>query len=252
MAGLNCGSRPTIQLEPNPKVKSCWSQDYLFETHTFSAFWLRSSVVSVLISLISDTVTIGYLDVKLIFGKGGVTRRACMSAPSRVASVLHCIRERLTPFGGNSIKTYYIKSLAKQLTLVAEEVMFFFASCGCVDERAIAPRCIARRSPSRRGASQVAVALGTGTDGRRAHACSRRRGAAHAMALCEEDVCMNDIVCTSKLLTLSISRSARFWALGYGGDAPKTVTVLLSTAPRPPHLHTRSSCRRVLARNMIK
>ena len=72
--------------------------------HTFSAFWLRSSVVSVLISLISDTVTIGYLDVKLIFGKGGVTRRACMSAPSRVASVLHCIRERLTPFGGNSIK----------------------------------------------------------------------------------------------------------------------------------------------------
>ena len=40
--------------------------------HTFSAFWLRSSVVSVLISLISDTVTIGYLDVKLIFGKGGV------------------------------------------------------------------------------------------------------------------------------------------------------------------------------------
>ena len=78
--------------------------------HTFSAFWLRSSVVSVLISLISDTVTIGYLDVKLIFGKGGVTRRACMSAPSRVASVLHCIRERLTPFGGNSIKASHFNT----------------------------------------------------------------------------------------------------------------------------------------------
>ena len=40
--------------------------------HTFSAFWLRSSVVSVLISLISDTVFTENLDVKLIFGKGGV------------------------------------------------------------------------------------------------------------------------------------------------------------------------------------
>ena len=30
-----------------------------FPNHTFSAFWLRSSVVSVLISLISDTVSIG-------------------------------------------------------------------------------------------------------------------------------------------------------------------------------------------------
>ena len=33
----------------------------------FSAFWLRSSVVSVLISLISDTWTNGSHDIKLIF-----------------------------------------------------------------------------------------------------------------------------------------------------------------------------------------
>ncbi|KAB2042102.1 hypothetical protein ES319_D02G192400v1 [Gossypium barbadense] len=33
----------------------------------FSAFWLRSSVVSVLISLISDTWVIGPHDIKFIF-----------------------------------------------------------------------------------------------------------------------------------------------------------------------------------------
>ncbi|KAJ6918178.1 hypothetical protein NC651_012416, partial [Populus alba x Populus x berolinensis] len=33
----------------------------------FSAFWLRSSVVSVLISLISDTWANGSHDIKLIF-----------------------------------------------------------------------------------------------------------------------------------------------------------------------------------------
>ena len=35
--------------------------------HTFSAFWLRSSVVSVLISLISDTCPIGHQLIKLLF-----------------------------------------------------------------------------------------------------------------------------------------------------------------------------------------
>ena len=37
-------------------------------SHTFSAFWLRSSVVSVLISLISDTILIENEDINLIFG----------------------------------------------------------------------------------------------------------------------------------------------------------------------------------------
>ena len=67
--------------------------------HTFSAFWLRSSVVSVLISLISDTVETFHLDVKLIFAPGGVTNDACIDASSRVASVSHCLRERHTSFG---------------------------------------------------------------------------------------------------------------------------------------------------------
>ena len=34
--------------------------------HTFSAFWLRSSVVSVLISLISDISSTAGLEIKLI------------------------------------------------------------------------------------------------------------------------------------------------------------------------------------------
>ena len=38
--------------------------------HRFSAFWLRSSVVSVLISLISDTSLIWGPYIKLIFGAG--------------------------------------------------------------------------------------------------------------------------------------------------------------------------------------
>ena len=38
-----------------------------FSVHTFSGFWLRSSVVSVLISLISDTDLIEIEDIKLIF-----------------------------------------------------------------------------------------------------------------------------------------------------------------------------------------
>ncbi|ONI24148.1 hypothetical protein PRUPE_2G226800 [Prunus persica] len=50
------------------------------ETRTsipFSAFWLRSSVVSVLISLISDTWANGPHDIKLISLGGGPTTVAC-------------------------------------------------------------------------------------------------------------------------------------------------------------------------------
>uniref|UniRef100_A0A2C9U0P8 Uncharacterized protein n=1 Tax=Manihot esculenta TaxID=3983 RepID=A0A2C9U0P8_MANES len=43
----------------------------------FSAFWLRSSVVSVLISLISDTWAIGPHDIKLLFLWGGSITVAC-------------------------------------------------------------------------------------------------------------------------------------------------------------------------------
>ncbi|KAJ6883863.1 hypothetical protein NC652_030966 [Populus alba x Populus x berolinensis] len=44
----------------------------------FSAFWLRSSVVSVLISLISDTWANGPHDIKFIFlGRGPLTAACC-------------------------------------------------------------------------------------------------------------------------------------------------------------------------------
>ncbi|ONI27962.1 hypothetical protein PRUPE_1G113700 [Prunus persica] len=43
----------------------------------FSAFWLRSSVVSVLISLISDTWANGPHDIKLISLGGGLATVAC-------------------------------------------------------------------------------------------------------------------------------------------------------------------------------
>ncbi|KAL7082393.1 hypothetical protein ACP275_14G096300 [Erythranthe tilingii] len=55
----------------------------------FSAFWLRSSVVSVLISLISDMWAIGPHDIKFIFLGGGPTNAACCFGPSSVAHALH-------------------------------------------------------------------------------------------------------------------------------------------------------------------
>ena len=47
----------------------------------FSAFWLRSSVVSVLISLISDTWDIVPHDIKFIFLGGGPITIACYWGP---------------------------------------------------------------------------------------------------------------------------------------------------------------------------
>uniref|UniRef100_A0A2C9VN34 Uncharacterized protein n=1 Tax=Manihot esculenta TaxID=3983 RepID=A0A2C9VN34_MANES len=55
----------------------------------FSAFWLRSSVVSVLISLISDTWAIGPHDIKLIFFMGRVHHSSLLLGLSRVAHALH-------------------------------------------------------------------------------------------------------------------------------------------------------------------
>ncbi|KAJ4728770.1 Protein kinase superfamily protein [Melia azedarach] len=54
----------------------------------FSAFWLRSSVVSVLISLISDTWDIVPHDIKFIFLGGGSITVACCWDPQ--ASPLRC------------------------------------------------------------------------------------------------------------------------------------------------------------------
>ncbi|CAI0399079.1 unnamed protein product, partial [Linum tenue] len=46
----------------------------------FSAFWLRSSVVSVLISLISDTWANGPHDIKFIFGPSRASPMRCTIA----------------------------------------------------------------------------------------------------------------------------------------------------------------------------
>ena len=73
-----------------------WQTPHCVLPHTFSAFWLRSSVVSVLISLISNTESTALHDIKLIFGRGPVTRCACTTAWTPVAPVLHCLRERQT------------------------------------------------------------------------------------------------------------------------------------------------------------
>jgi hypothetical protein len=54
----------------------------------FSAFWLRSSVVSVLISLISDTRLIEPHDINLIFLECGAHRAACCQSPR--ASPCYC------------------------------------------------------------------------------------------------------------------------------------------------------------------
>ena len=55
----------------------------------FSAFWLRSSVVSVLISLISDTWFIEPHDIKCIFLGGGSTYNSLLLGLSGVACALH-------------------------------------------------------------------------------------------------------------------------------------------------------------------
>uniref|UniRef100_J3LIB6 Secreted protein n=1 Tax=Oryza brachyantha TaxID=4533 RepID=J3LIB6_ORYBR len=47
----------------------------------FSAFWLRSSVVSVLISLISDMWPCVHCDIKFIFCGEGPTTLACQWGP---------------------------------------------------------------------------------------------------------------------------------------------------------------------------
>jgi hypothetical protein len=53
----------------------------------FSAFWLRSSVVSVLISLISDTRVIDPHDINLIFLGCGTTRQLAARTRARSLSI---------------------------------------------------------------------------------------------------------------------------------------------------------------------
>ena len=95
--------------QPTTAPESVWRQIRIGTVpgqHTFSAFWLRSSVVSVLISLISDTEYTVLLDINLIFSWESVTVRACTSALLCVASVLHCLRWLHTLITMNKIEHY--------------------------------------------------------------------------------------------------------------------------------------------------
>ena len=76
------------------KVRVCYKVENVasLQLIPFSAFWLRSSVVSVLISLISDTWAIGSHDIKLIFLGGGLTTVACYWSPQ--ASPMRCTTAR--------------------------------------------------------------------------------------------------------------------------------------------------------------
>ncbi|CAI0467402.1 unnamed protein product [Linum tenue] len=70
----------------------------------FSAFWLRSSVVSVLISLISDTWANGSHDIKFIFiGGESPLLKLASGAFSRVAHALHYCTGLAHPTNPSSI-----------------------------------------------------------------------------------------------------------------------------------------------------
>ncbi|KAL4193465.1 hypothetical protein AMTRI_Chr06g177040 [Amborella trichopoda] len=77
-----------------------------FQSIPFSAFWLRSSVVSVLISLISDTWSIGPHDIKLIFQWGKGHRTSLLVGPSGVGHALHYCTGVAHPYQ-NKLETWY-------------------------------------------------------------------------------------------------------------------------------------------------
>ena len=54
-----CIKAPATHRTLPPQTGSCsWDKAVVFYSHTFSAFWLRSSVVSVLISMTTDMLPI--------------------------------------------------------------------------------------------------------------------------------------------------------------------------------------------------
>jgi hypothetical protein len=78
------------------QIFSCFEiSAFNVDPHTFSAFWLRSSVVSVLISLISDTQSNGLLRL-IQFLRGEIPRDVYIPGFSCVALVLHCHLGRTT------------------------------------------------------------------------------------------------------------------------------------------------------------
>ena len=79
---------------PGPPVGCRWQGP--ISGYRFSAFWLRSSVVSVLISLISDTSPIRGLHIKRIFGTG--SRRRSFSIRSEHRPGIAVLSGTVHPF----------------------------------------------------------------------------------------------------------------------------------------------------------
>ena len=73
----------------------------------FSAFWLRSSVVSVLISLISDTRFIEPHDINLIFCRGAV---CCACTTSAHAWPVHCTAVQAEHPLSTNTKSFILKT----------------------------------------------------------------------------------------------------------------------------------------------
>ena len=99
--------------------------------YRFSAFWLRSSVVSVLISLISDTSSIRGQYIKWIFGAGGWNRS--LLRPLH-ASTWYCSTSRngAPPTGGKKIcgsqrQTGFWRS--RRILLLKIRLFFLFVFC---------------------------------------------------------------------------------------------------------------------------
>ena len=86
LAEINWG---LVGFRPNEKGirRGCGPSGSQLRGHRFSAFWLRSSVVSVLISLISDTSPIWGLHIKRIFALRSWDRGLLRSLH---ASTRHC------------------------------------------------------------------------------------------------------------------------------------------------------------------
>jgi len=87
MAGADTGEVKNDRAACNLRVK--FAQEHLSDRHTFSAVWLCSSVVSVLISVTTDMSPTGDSHVTTIFC-GEMFPRACSGTLKRRAGTARC------------------------------------------------------------------------------------------------------------------------------------------------------------------
>ena len=76
----------------NPRFPPPLSFPFSLFSPALFAFWLRSSVVSVLFSLISESTLRSTIVIILIFVFGRTALWACPRSTSTVSSVSHCLR----------------------------------------------------------------------------------------------------------------------------------------------------------------